>query len=294
MDQIICINENSFPANSTDEGVTLFTNALQGVLELQAGDDRFFFYLDSNNGGLLDFEIALGFTYCDFIEYIEDQDLKLFLFEVEDKSPALDSLTEEQLNEMVNYDFYMQGCAIDKKPEVYGLAWALSGYLLSINSERRWNDFEIEIHRADEGGRFVEEPLVIKNIAIADHGVYHFQQLNNINIDEIIGQHKVSDSFLSWYGEQAKENQLKIYEKVKLACKREFRGGKPLFESLVNGEGLREIRIPAHTGGAIRIIFRHIEQGEYALLYGFIKKGDAEGYTAAMEQAHTEFLAFKK
>ncbi len=293
MDQIICINENSFPANSKDEGAALFADALQGVLELQAGDDRFFFYLDSNDSGLLDFEIALGFTYHDFIEYIEDQDLKLFLFEVEDKSPALDSLTEEQLNEMVNYDFYMQGYAIDKKSDVYGLAWALSGYLLSINSERRWNGVEIEIHRADDDGRFVQEPLVIKNIAIAEHGIHHFQQLNNINLNEIIGQHKASDCFLSWYSEQATENQLKIYDKVSLACKREFKGGRPLFESLVNGDGLREIRVPAHSGGTIRIVFKHIEQGRQALLYGFIKKGDSEGYTTAIEQAHREFASLK-
>lgn len=293
MDQIICINENSFPVNSRDEGAALFADALQGVLELQAGDDRFFFYLDCNDGGLLDFEIAVGFTYHNFIEYIEDQDLKLFLYEVEDKSPALDSLTEEQLGEMVDYDFYMPGYAVDKKPDVYGLAWALSGYLLSINSETRWNGIEIEIHRADDDGRFVLEPLAIKNIAIAEHGVHHFQQLNNIDFDDIIGQHKASDCFFSWYSEQVAENRLKINDKIRLACKREFKGGKPLFDSLVNSDGLREIRIPAHSGGAIRIIFKHIEKGRQALLYGFIKKGDSEGYAAALEQAHREFSDLK-
>ena len=100
MDHAIVLNNNSFPADSREEAVSLFEDALRGVLELNTGSDRFIFYLDSNDSGLSSFYLSDGFTYSDFVDGLSDFDLKLFLLEVDDKSPSLDFLTEEQLEEM--------------------------------------------------------------------------------------------------------------------------------------------------------------------------------------------------
>ena len=66
MDHTICINKNSFTLNDKDVARDLFDDAIQGVLELQSGSDRFLFYLDSDQGTLYDFQLADNYTFEDF------------------------------------------------------------------------------------------------------------------------------------------------------------------------------------------------------------------------------------
>src|SRR5690606_21771211 len=142
MDHTICINTNSFPAESIEQGTILFNDAIQGVLQLYEERDRFFFYLDSNENGLFDFQISNDLTYEQFIEGCTDIDLQTFLYEIEDKSPALDFLTEDQLERVVEYKFFVDGEPLDEYPDVYGLAWVVSGFLLSINTRECWANSE--------------------------------------------------------------------------------------------------------------------------------------------------------
>ena len=295
MDHIICVNKNSFPAENKDTGIALFNEALQGVLQLQKGQDRFLFYLDSNNGDLSDFLIAPELCYEDFIDECEDQDLALFLAEVEDKSPALDYLTDEQIEEMASYEFYIHDQPMDAYPDVYGLAWEVTGYLLSLDKDGRWSNSEIPVSRIDATGRYVDDIFYLKNIANEDHGVEHASELftDNISLSEISHPHLVSDILSSWFIEQTEENKLRIVSKVRLACSRNFQGSKPLFETLTNGNGLREIRIPAYAGGAIRILFKQHHESIYALLVGFIKFSNSEGYSQAMRTANQKYLEMR-
>ena len=286
MDHVICINQNSFPAENPEVGFQLFDDAVQGVLQLQADSDRFLFYLDSNSGCLFDFEIAVDFTYQQFIDRCGDADLALFLSEVEDKSPALDNLSEEQMEDMAAYSFYVLNEAADNYPDVYALAWTVSGFLLSIATHARWDRSEINIARADELGRFVTEILTLKNISTLNHGIEHYQELNQIDLEKLVSPHFISQHLLSWVSEQTSENKKIIYDKLRLACNRQFQGGEPLFKTLTNCDGLREIRTSAYSGGAIRILFKNFDQQKQALLVGFIKHSDNEGYAQATKQAN--------
>lgn len=138
MDLIFCINKNSFPAPDKDTGKNLLNDALQGLLQMSDnGNNRYFIYYDSNNDSLLDLVVAENFTYEDFLE-TSDVDLQSFLWEIEDKSPALDELSEEQINEMAAYNFYVHNEAMDSYSDVYGLAWVVNGYLLSLATDDRW------------------------------------------------------------------------------------------------------------------------------------------------------------
>ncbi|PST93654.1 hypothetical protein C9I86_05740 [Photobacterium sp. NCIMB 13483] len=286
MDHVICINQNSFPAVNSIQGAQLFDDSLQGVLELQdGGQDRFLFYLDTNSGDLSNFEIAPNFTYGQFIEDCPDQDLAVFLSEVEDKCPALDSLSEEQQDEMTAHDFYIPNEPVGNYPDVYSMAWSLSGYLLSINTGGCWTNDQISIARSDGEGRFVDEILNLRNISSQNHGIIHYNALNEIDLESIASPHLISESLLTWFNSQTTENKIRIVDKIRLSCNREFQGSKPLFETLTNGNGLREIRFSAYAGGAIRILFKHFQNHQQALLVGFIKHSDSEGYTAAMRQA---------
>lgn len=295
MDHVICINQNSFPAANSETGARLFDDAIQGVLELQSGSDRFLFYLDSHSGNLFDFEIADNFTYGRFVTDCEDPDLASFLNEIEDKSPALDILSDDQVEEMANYSFYVPGERFDNYPDVYALAWVVSGYLLSLGNHIRWNQSEIAVSRADEHGVYVDETaVVLKNISTQDHGIELYQELhaieqNEVDLKQIVAPHIITDSLLSWFDEQTSENKTRIVDKVRLASGRKFQGGVPLFKTLNNGNGLREIRFSAYPGGAIRILFKSFHQDQQALLVGFIKYDDNDGYTLAIAQSDQIF-----
>src|SRR5690554_298459 len=245
MDLIFCINTNSFPAESQQSGIVLFDDAIQGVLALTAdGQARCQFYYDSNAEPLSALELSKGFTFEDFLD-ASDPDLQLFLLEVEDKSPALDALTEDQIEEMAAYSFYQPGQAMDPLPDVYALAWITSGYLLSLATEPKWCNETVNICKADEQGRFVDDILLLKNVAQREHGRHHFDQLHSIDLDVILSEHLTSGEFKEWFAKLDADNQKIVAEKLKLAVEKRFQGGKPLFDSLSNSEAVREIRCSA-------------------------------------------------
>lgn len=278
MDLIFCINTNSFPAENHQSGLALFDDAIQGVLALTGcGQDRCQFYYDSNAEPLHALELSKGFTYNDFLAASEP-DLQLFLLEVEDKSPALDALTSDQLEEMAAYSFYLPEQAIDRHPDVYALAWVTSGYLLSLATEPKWHGEALKICKADDQGRFVDDFLLLKNVAREEHGKRHYHQLHTIGLDAILSGHLASDEFKGWFAQLDVANQKIVAGKLKLAVEKGFQGGKPLFDSLKNSNALREIRCSAFAGGAIRIIFKYHTNANYVLLIGFIKHSDNEGY----------------
>lgn len=286
MDHVICINKNSFPAHNINSGTELFDDAIQGVLELQSGSDRFFFYLDSNNGGLQELKIAEGLTYGNFIDNCKDEDLKLFLYEVEDKSPALDYLTDSQIEEITEYNFYVDGEPIHEFLDVFGLAWVVSGILLSLNTGQCWQSSEINIARSDENGIKINELLTLKNISSKVHGVTHFNFFNEVDIVQLVAPHTLSANIQEWYSDLIQENKIRVIDKLKLACARDFQGGMPLFKTLDDSDGIREIRFNAYSGGAIRIFFKKLEAKKQAILFGFIKKSNTEGYKTAQEQSN--------
>lgn len=286
MDHVICINQNSFPAMNRIIGIELFDDAIQGVLQLQNNDDRFIFYLDSNDSTLSDFEISEDFTYTDFIDNCSDPDISLFLSEVEDKSPALDSLSEEQIEEMSSYTFYIHNQPADTFSDVYALTWILSGHLLSINTQDRWGDSNIEISRTSGAGIYLPEKFSLKNISCSQHGAEHNQKTSSLDINKTIFPHKLTSNLSDWFSKQNSENKSRIIDKLQLACARNFQGSKPLFDTLKDGGGLREIRFSAYAGGAIRILFRHLKEEQHALLVGFIKHSDSEHYSHAIPLAN--------
>lgn len=295
MDHNVCLNQNSFPANSKEVGQSLFDDAIQGLLNLHKDNDRFLLYLDSDDAdkSLFDFNIAENFTYEDFVDDCEDIDLKSFLSEIEDKSPALNFLSEKQIENWDDYYYYIQDRGVDQYHDVYNLAWASNATLLSINTAECWSKSYITVSRADKTGKYVEEePIRFKNISKNEHGQEHYNTLYEVDISDIVSPHKLSTDFVSWFNSQSLENKSRIIDKVKLAHYRNFDGGEPLFKTLTSGNGLREIRFSACSGGAIRVLFKHLKEQVYVLLVGFIKHDDSEGYDKYIKLAEDNFDKF--
>lgn len=280
MDLSFCINNNSFPSENVEIGNTLFNDAIQGVLNLITSDNkRIILYYDSNDKNLSDLEIAENYTYENFRENCEDEDLRLLLYEIEDKSPALDELSEEQINELSEYNYYITDEAFDKFPDVYGIAWILDAYLLSLATSEKWLPPELKINMSGEDGKYITEGISLKNVSTSEHGLIHLSANTENSLEEILTPHLVSREMIEWHSNQIKENKKIINNKLKLAVSRNFNGGLPLFETLNDGDGLREIRMHAYAGGAIRILYKNIKKSpNQIILIGFIKHSDNEGY----------------
>lgn len=291
MDHQICFNTNSFPASSAEQAYILFNDALQGMLQLNDGGDRFTLYFDSEE--LLDeFKLAEDYTYVDFTTQLRDaseNDLYLFLLELEDKSPALDFIDDKVINEMAEYQFYMPNFPSPDNGEVFSLAYFLSATLLSIKTSEQWNSKQINIARISDDGRYIDETLSLNNIACIDHGRSHFDAFKHVDINTICDNCLVSENFVDWYEGLTTDNKHKVVDKYRLAVEREFNGGEPLFKTLVNGDGMREIRIDAYSGGAIRVLFKSCLENKQAILLGFIKKSNNEGYAENIPKAHNIF-----
>ncbi|AKX46117.1 hypothetical protein AKN94_01075 [Thiopseudomonas alkaliphila] len=294
MDLAICINTNSLPAATSELGKKLMIDSLAGVLQLiVTGNERVHFYYDSNSQELLDLKLAENYSYEDFISDCGDVDLQAFLYEVEDKSPALDTLTEEQFSEVSEYALYIPNQPLDAQRDIYSLAWVLDGYLLSLATAERWNCHEIRTNKQGEHGQYVDDFLLLKNIANEAHGRLHFERAQYIDLANIVAPHCISNELKQWFDQQSKENQRVIVNKLKLATEKGFQGAEPLFKPLSNSTTLREIRFSAFAGGAIRILFRNYQEEKYLLLTGFIKHSNKEGYDTHIplaEKIYQEYI----
>ena len=175
MDISLCLNPNSFPAASAEQAYQLFEDSWQGVLALYQSGDRYLLYLDTlSNDTLYDFSLAESFTYDDFLNLLMargERDLYSFLTQLEDKSPALDYLDTEMLDNITSYLFYMPNHPVPENPYTFSWAYFLGAILLSINTSEEWNSHQIEIKRVVEGdGRYIDEKLILPHIACFDHG----------------------------------------------------------------------------------------------------------------------------
>ena len=289
----MCLNPNSFPAASAEQAYQLFEDSWQGVLALYQSGDRYLLYLDTlSNDNLYDFCLAESFTYDDFLNLLMargERDLYSFLTQLEDKSPALDHLDAETLDDIASYSFYMPDHPVPKHADTFSLAYFLDAILLSINTSPQWANHQVTIARVADDGRYIDEKLALHHIATQTHGLQLFQQFSQDDIKAVCAQAVMTAEFVTWYQALIAENKRRVLDKCKLACERHFQGAKPLFDSLTNSDGIREIRFSAYSGGAIRILFKAMSDTKHAILLGFIKKSNSEGYDENIPKAEKLF-----
>ncbi len=289
----MCLNPNSFPAASAEQAYQLFEDSWQGVLALYQSGDRYLLYLDTlSNDNLYDFCLAESFTYDDFLNRLMmrgERDLYSFLTQLEDKSPALDHLDAETLDDIASYSFYMPDHPVPKHADTFSLAYFLDAILLSINTTPQWANHQVTIARVADDGRYIDEKLALHHIATRTHGQQLFQQFSQDDIKAVCAHAVMTAEFVTWYQALIAENKRRVLDKCKLACERHFQGAKPLFDSLTNSDGIREIRFSAYSGGAIRILFKAMSDTKHAILLGFIKKSNSEGYDENIPKAEKLF-----
>lgn len=246
---------------------------------MNTGSDRFILHIDKVDS-LRDFLISENFTFDDYLQELENRnefDLLSFLAELEDKCPMLDYINDEVFEQASGYSFYIPDSPVPQNPDIFSITYFLNAVLLSIETSNLWCSPTLKIIRTADG-RFLGEHLELNNISNTEHGNFHFKRLNDLKIEDSSDKCIFSDEFKIWFSQQSQENKVRIFQKLELAHNKEFNGGEPLFSSLNNAYGMREIRFSAYPGGAIRILFKAAKNAQQIILVGFIKKSNSEGY----------------
>ncbi|MCP4138505.1 MAG: hypothetical protein GY754_46535 [bacterium] len=297
MDHNIFLNQHSMPADNKAEAYSMLQEACLGILELRTGDeDRFFLYYDDiQNNSLKDCVLAQGYTYNDFLSELEqnEQDLALSLMEMDDKSPALNFLETEQkeiFDKFFLYEYYLPNTAYNENMYILGIAWLLQASLLSLPTATIWDASRVIIACSQDES--LHEQYSLHNIARYEHGVEwrkEWEQLSEKTLEELLQNCRITERFTTWYNELSSENSYRVRSKLQLANEKNFQGGEPLFKNLKDTDGMREIRFSAYPGGAIRVLIGGLPDQQQAILVGFIKKSDDEGYTENIKRAAEEW-----
>lgn len=304
MDHAVVFNSLSLPAQNARAAYDLMVDACHGILELGAESDRFLLYYDDEkNRPLSDCPLAEGYCYQDFLGELEanqDIDLLLFLMETEDKSPALDHLMEEnpEIFEMLSAcHFYLPGRGADGYMDGLGIAWLLEATLLSLLTDNIWDTPQVEVARWKQG-TCQEEFYYLPNVSKYINGRWlreKSKQLAELSLEKICPQCQFAKEFTNWYNKLNDTNRYHVRKKLQMASQRGFRGGQPLFKTLKDADGMREIRLSAYPGGAIRILFGALPGYKQAILGGFIKKSDPEGYPSNIKKEKVQWeILYKK
>lgn len=292
MDHSFILNTYSLPASSQSVAYDLFYDSAKGLLAIRSNMDRCVIYYDGDS--LQDSTLAESYTFKDFIRELGQKgeaDLQLFLLEAGDKMPALEHLSDEDFDEVSNCAFYFPDDGYTGSVDIIGLSWFLDATLWSIPTSERWNSVFVKVARYDQS---THEPdfLELRNISKKEHGEQLkllFEDLAVADFNDIIENCRFTAEFKEWAEQLNVGNKKRLSEKLALASRKNFEGGEPMFKTLE--DGFREIRFSAYDGGAIRVLFKRIDHDYWAILVGFIKKNNTEGYDAAIPKAKQLFTS---
>lgn len=292
MDRTFCLNTLSAPASDREVAYELFNAAIDEVLKLrQTKDDRFnIIYEVAGGGGVFSLLLCDSYTIRDFLGDLIDKGNRErgeLIIEMLDKGPALSSLTDDEAEELASVGFYFEDEGYRNSLDVLAVAWFFEATLLSLNTAPRWAMSEVSFAKYDGSGG--TETYKVANVSSVDHAqeILAREAGDEQHGDslESLGNCVISEEFAGWYAELDPLNRRRLWGKLQLAQARGFSGGKPLFETLSDAGGMREMRVPFFPGGAIRVLFGVVKDGKIAILVGFVKKSDNEGYTSNIARA---------
>lgn len=241
MDHNFVLNTLSFPAGDAATATSLLIDAARGMLQVGIGDDRYALYADvtPSLSGLV---LAPDFSYGDFLNELArrgEEDLQLALLEIEDKSPALDFLTGDELEELARECFYFPDEPYNGSIDIIALAWHIDAALLSIATSDRWLNGQIEFSNFVDG-KANTAPSYLNNVSCRTHGV----ELGTTFRDEgrplsmRFPACRFSEQFLQWESDLPADLRRRVGAKFALADGKHFQGGEPLFKTLKDADVL--------------------------------------------------------
>jgi len=285
-------NHLSLPAVTRQGAYALLLDTMKGMLAVGDDNDRYAIFADHNeklNAVLL----SENYSYDDFLDDLAvngEEDLQLALLEVEDKTPMFNHIPDSTTEAMLDIVYYFPDQAYTGTVDILGLAWNIDAIVLSLATDDRWRSHEIKF--SEYPAESASQCAYLPNISTRSHGILIRQQREELRfgtLEEQFSSCKFAEPFLAWYASLHDLIKARVREKLKLATGKNFSGGKPLFDTLTNADGIREMRFSNVEGGAIRILFKPVKNDVWGVLTGFIKKSNSEGYDHAITVAKAAF-----
>jgi hypothetical protein len=298
MCQIFVWNTTSFDQASDDSIFSQLQDALEGLIQIPNPNEVPSLYFDGTTP-LLDRSISPSYSVSDFILNLQERNLgelaQIFL-ELEDKADAINELPEDVLIGIAETAYYFTSIGYLGSVDALALVAELDGILFSVKSCATWQSHEIEFstyppHIFDQKPSIVFSVCDVKTAKLIASSLVVVEE--DVPLSVLLPNCKFTDSFLDWTNKLTIENVTILRQKLKHAHQRSFEGGKPLFDTLNDADGMREVRMKAHAGGAIRVLFGPLGDGDIALLRGFIKKSNAEGYKTNIAAALKDWSPLK-
>lgn len=285
MDHTLCLNKNSLPAQDAATAYALFINAVKSTFQLsQTTEGRVRILYDaSENMSFLDINLAADYSISDFLNQLVSENRNDFaeaLLEMFDKAPVVDALSDEDYLEISEAGFFFPDEPYTGSDDILAIAWYYDAILLSMATSPKWEVSTVNFSRY--AGHLSSEPYLLRNISEPKHIDEIFSEKFEYTSQILatkVRKCKLSQEMADWFDGLDEINRKRTYEKVCFASLRNFSGGKPLFDTLEDAGGMREIRFSAYPSGAIRILFGALPNSYQGLFIGFIKKSDTEGYS---------------
>lgn len=283
-------NTHSFDAVSDDRALEIFENTFHGLIDIAGEGDTAALYFDKDTE-LSERKISESKKVSDFIQYLterNEEDLLFVLTELVDKADAINSLDLELFNEAVNSCYYFSHLGYTGSVDFLALAAVYDGILFTANSNEFWSHHRIEVGQYQPGATNQENGFVysVCNSATAQEIINVIRPpYEEIQLNQLIPNCVISAELLEWFNQLDKDNKRITKNKLKIAHDLNFNGGEPLFKTLNDASGMRELRYSAFPGGATRILFGSLPNSKFGLLIGFIKKSNSEGYEVNIPRA---------
>jgi hypothetical protein len=278
-----CLNPLSLPAENSDKADAFLNDIFIGIAGLYNHKNTVTLY---SNEKLNNTEIADSYTYKDYkIKLIQegDKDLAEFVFEIEDRSPFLEIVSDMIIEELTQYEMdVFEIPANAAEYDILKFACLHEAVLISLPTNPIWQKEIIPVKLRNTKTYHTNEIDVLN---IFDQHVSHLYSKADwkAELPNIV----FSGKFEKWYKDLHEKNQLHVTNLIKRAHKLNFTGTIEQTKKIQgSNKNIWEWRggCPAFGKGRIRILYKP-EGEKYYILLGFIKT--TEELTGEIQAAET-------
>lgn len=297
MDHSFVLNHFSLPIDPQKDAFKVVLSLMQGMIAVGDNDSRYSLFTDTGSS-LRECCFTDGFTFEDFLNRLpseNEHDLQLALAEIDDKTPMLDFIDDQQIEEIASSGYYFSDDGYTQSIDLLAIAWHQDAILLSVPNNERWSAPEILFAKYTEGID-CNGTLSLPNVSSKESGeVLHqnFYVTAESPLHECVNNCEFSTEFFEWFNALPLDLRHRIRSKLLLADSKAFQGGEPLFKTLDDADGMRELRFSAVQGGAVRILFGQLPIGLQGIFIGWVKKDDADGYASNIRTANKVWQEMK-
>ncbi|GHV96219.1 hypothetical protein AGMMS50293_25390 [Spirochaetia bacterium] len=271
MNYEFCLNPLSLPAAAKDDANTFLTEIFRGIAGLPLAESVVTLYSEKK---LDETEVSSGWTYYDFKSSLintNEIDLAGFVLELEDKSPFLEFVTDEEFLKLADYDLRLfETTPLNgSESDIIRFACLHEAILISFPTADIWKKDSL--------------PVAITNISTREVDEISLLNIFNTSVEHIIPQDNWKDGlsaniifaeeFDAWFSSLQQKNQIHMANLIGRADKMNFAGTDKQTKLILGSSmAIREWRGGCPMGGSGRIrFFYKSTAGKIYILCGFIK-----------------------